>query len=190
MSEFNKRHHEQMEAKRPYPEIDVNHSEAEQSPSESIDQEKLAKEARATIEASSKHSEQIKHTHEQSQTHHERPHHYITKQIKQGVFLELLDQTRSQLNKKETVFSKFTHNNLVENVSEVSAKTIARPNQILGGGIFMVLGGVLLVLLAKKYGFELPLSVFIVLYLLGYVSFLILELLLKTVSKLGSKRNS
>ena len=109
--------------------------------------------------------------------HHERHHHYITKDVKVAVYLHTLKNARQHLKPSERIFSKIIHNNIVESISEAGSKTIARPGSIIGGGIFMIIGGISLFIIARYYGFYLPLSALLALYLLGFLAIFIVDLL-------------
>ena len=71
--------------------------------------------------------------------------------------------------------SKFIHQKIIESVSEVGAKTIARPSGIIGGGLLALVGSLLVLVVARKVGFEVPYSLFAVLFIIGFVLGLIVE---------------
>jgi hypothetical protein len=76
---------------------------------------------------------------------------------------------RRHLTKRERKFSSFVHAPTVEKVSEVGAKTIARPSGLLGGGLVALIGSVGTLYIARKYGFEVPNSLFMALFVVGFV---------------------
>jgi len=140
---------------------------------------------RNTIEQqSTSKAEHTKHTenniNNQESSYH---HHYITKKIKAVTYKKTLSETRKNLSKPEKVFSKLIHQPVVESVSEVGAKTIARPSGILSGGVVGFFGSTLLIFFAKDIGFELPSSAFIVLFMAGFIVGIGLELLWSMIMK-------
>lgn len=138
-----------------------------------------------TQEALRKHIDKIaQHAESQHKQHHERPHHYITKDVKAAVYVHTLKNVQLHLKTSERVFSKIIHNNVVESISEVGSKTIARPGSIIGGGILMIFGGIILYLFAKYYGFYLPLSSLIALYVMGFFAVFIIDVLKTLILKI------
>lgn len=116
-----------------------------------------------------------------NKTSHERPHHYITKRIKYGVYRQSLDHANHNLSVTDRLFSNIAHSKLLELASEIGAKTIARPNAVLGGSILMVFGGLTAFIIAKYVGFELPFSILVVLYTTGFILSIALEIIYKIV---------
>lgn len=98
--------------------------------------------------------------------------------LKADAFKRVMTHTRRKLSKPARAFSRFTHNNLVDKVSGVSAQTVARPSGILGGSICAFLGSVVVYYFAKHYGFEYNYLFVFVLFIGGYVIGAILELLI------------
>lgn len=131
---------------------------------------KTAEQAQDDVEKYSLTQEQYKQRQEnESDTHHERPHHYLTKKIKNTVYRQNIENVQTHLKPGEKKFSKFIHNNTVEKLSDAGSKTIARPNVIIGAGLLMAFGGLVVMLVARKYGFEVPLSIYIAFYVVGFV---------------------
>lgn len=104
-----------------------------------------------------------------------------TRIIKKTTYKRTLHKTQSKLPAPERSFSKFIHSPLVEKSSDVAAKTIARPNGILFGGIGAFVGSLILFYLSKRTGFTYNFSFFILafagFYLIGILLELILQLL-------------
>lgn len=129
-------------------------------------------------------------TQERQVVHEKQPvhHHYITKKIKKDQYQKTLEQIRRQLPKKsQQRFSSFIHQPVVERLSEVSAKTIARPSGILGGASFALLGSFVVLSIAHHIGFEVPNTIFIALFILGFVAGVISEVLVSFASRLRPK---
>lgn len=66
-------------------------------------------------------------------------------------------------------FSKVIHQPLIEKTSEITGKTIFRPSLMLGATIGALLGGSIFYLLAKRYGFPISGSEFLLFGLVGGV---------------------
>lgn len=113
-------------------------------------------------------------------------HHnlYITKETKKASYKKTLHHVQRQLPKRERALSKVIHQPVVEKVSELSAKTIARPSGLLAGGVCAFVGSSLVFYMAKHYGFRYNFFVFIVLMVGGFGLGLLLELLWNATRKL------
>lgn len=137
---------------------------------------KKIKKIRENVEqhASSKNEiypDKEKHTNEESYHHRS----YITKKIKAETYQKTLSNVRTELSKGNQILSKVVHQPIIESVSEIGAKTVARPSGILTGGIVGFFGSILLLFYAKSIGFVVPASSFIILFLLGFLVGLLLE---------------
>lgn len=119
-------------------------------------------------------------------TNEESNHHrsYITKKIKAETYQKTLSNVRAELSKGNQILSKVVHQPIIESVSEIGAKTVARPSGILTGGIVGFFGSILILFYAKSIGFVVPSSSFILLFLLGFS----VGLLLESIWKLYIKR--
>lgn len=163
--ETKQNHHEQLKP------AEVTHSKEEIY--KKIEAEAISKDAR-TIEEKS--------------PHHDRPHHYITQTVKRGVYAHTIKNVQTHLKPSERRFSKIIHNDTVETLSELGAGTVARPSAILGGGIFMVFGGLALLLTARYFGFTIPLSALLALYVVGFILLFVIDILSKPIKKRFSKK--
>lgn len=109
-----------------------------------------------------------------------------TKELKKSAYRKVIKQAQAHLNKTEKSFSKFIHKPTVEKVSDVSAKTIARPTGLLFGSIFAFLASSAFYYISKRSGFEYNYFVFIAVFIGGYFFGLLVEMfswLLKKPSK-------
>lgn len=106
----------------------------------------------------------------------QRPVQHVTKELKNIRYKETMRYVRRHLTPRERKFSSVIHNPTIEKVSEVGAKTIARPSGLLGGGIVALLGSVITLYIARQYGFEVPNSLFMALFIIGFGVGLIAEL--------------
>lgn len=110
-------------------------------------------------------------------------YHYVTKKIKSERYNFTLDHLRKHLSPTNQIFSKLIHKPVVETVSEIGSKTIARPSGILGGGLLALSGGLFIFVIAKKIGFSMPASLFILLFLIGFLIGVLIEFLLKVARR-------
>ncbi len=105
----------------------------------------------------------------------------VTKHIKQNAYQKTIKQTQKHLNKPERAFSKTIHNPIVERVSEVGAKTVARPSGILFGGLFSFIFSLITLMISKHIGFKYNYLIFILVFVSGYFCGLLIELLYKNL---------
>lgn len=110
----------------------------------------------------------------------------ITKQLKNNAYKKVLKKTRSELKPTEKTFSKVIHNPTIEKVSDIGAKTVARPSGILFGGIGAFIGSLLLLIISKRTGFSYNYLLFLLIFIGGYLAGLILEVFYRLI-KLGKK---
>ncbi len=106
----------------------------------------------------------------------------ITKEIKDLAYNKTLKKVRTQLPKSQRLFSATIHQPIVEAVSNIGAKTIARPSGIMGGGVFALFGSIILLLFAKTNGFSYNYFAFFAFFGIGFLVGLVIELLRKLVS--------
>src|SRR5690606_18536819 len=78
----------------------------------------------------------------------------VQKELKADAYNRTLQKVRGHLNAPERAFSKVMHHKVVESMSDVSSKTVARPSGILGGGIAALAGSGVVLYMAKHYGFQ------------------------------------
>ncbi len=93
---------------------------------------------------------------------------HVTKELKTIRYKETMRYVRRHLTKRERKFSSIIHAPTVEKVSEVGAKTIARPSGLLGGGLVALIGSIGTLYIARQYGFEVPNSLFMALFVIGF----------------------
>lgn len=184
MSEQHPRDYEQLIT----PEQDHDRQEALASHHEQLEKSHNAyAEKIETIRDAIEH-EAVSHEHEPVKLEHEhhdehRPHHYLTKRIKSQQYKKTVAEVQKSLSPSQQRFSKFVHQPAIEKVSEVGAKTIARPSGILGGALFALIGSSLVLYVARHIGFEVPNTIFIVLFIFGFIAGLLIELTLYTIRK-------
>jgi len=98
------------------------------------------------------------------------------REMKSQAYDQTIRKIHHRLSPVERTFSKLIHNKLAEPISDVSSNTIARPSGLVGGGIVALLGSIIVLYVARRYGFEYNLSIFFVLLGVGFVVGLVAEL--------------
>ncbi len=173
---------------------------AENSAEQQEKLQKLMDEAREARNEHAESAETLRHTVEQEAvtgkelqgkiSEKEKPHHsedqYITKARKKAAYKKLLQHEQKKLSKPERSFSKVIHQPIVEKVSDIGAKTVARPSGILAGGICALVGTSFVFYMAKHYGFRYNFFIFFALLIIGFVVGLFLELIWSGAKKLKS----
>lgn len=111
-----------------------------------------------------------------------------TKQLKKSAYHKVIKQAQVQLKGTEKSFSKFIHKPTVEKVSDVSAKTVARPTSLLFGSIFAFIASTTFYYIAKRNGFDYNYLLFFFVFVGGYFIGLIFETLTWLVKKPSKRR--
>ncbi len=153
-------------------------SQGESAPlsAEHIDSLRDAVDAAAqTVEHSSKQSEQNNDS--------RNVFSWSNAETKQHAYSETLRKVRRHLTKSEKSLSKVVHQPTVERVSEVGAK-IARPSGILIGAMLSFCGSLLAYILTKMYGYNLPNSIFSMLFVGGFVVGILSESAIKLIQSI------
>lgn len=101
------------------------------------------------------------------------------KELKADAYKRTLQRVRKDLSGPERKFSNVVHQPLIETMSNVAGKTVARPSGILGGGMVSLLGSGFLLYTAKQYGFRYNFLVFFLLFAGGFMLGLIAEMILR-----------
>jgi hypothetical protein len=104
---------------------------------------------------------------------------YVNREIKNMAYQRLLTRARKQLNPPQKLLSEIMHRQLVEDLSEATGKTVARPSGILGGGIVAFVGTALYYYLTKNYGYTYNYFIFVMLLICGFILGWSLEIILK-----------
>lgn len=101
--------------------------------------------------------------------------------LKSQAYQQTLGRIQSKLSKPDQIFSKFVHSKTVESISNISAKTVARPSGVLGGSICAFLGSLILLYAAKHYGFSYNYLMLVILFVGGYAIGGIIEIVIWAV---------
>lgn len=105
----------------------------------------------------------------------------VQKELKADAYKRTLRKVQSNLPVPARVFSKVVHQPVIDAISSVAGKTIARPSAFLGGSFFALLGSAVLLYMTKNYGFTYNYAVIFMLFVGGFAVGLVLELLLRVV---------
>lgn len=106
-----------------------------------------------------------------------------TKQIKNTAYSKLIATARQQLKPSEQILSKVIHQPLIEKISDISANTVARPSGIIGGSSGALIGSLIVLFNAKRYGFYYNFLIFVYLLAAGFLAGLLVELVLNFLRK-------
>jgi hypothetical protein len=104
---------------------------------------------------------------------------FVNKEIKEMAYNRLLIRARNQMTSPQKLMSKIIHQQILEDISESTANTVARPSGILGGGIVALIGTSTYYYLTKTYGYSYNYFIFIGLLGLGFIAGWSLEVILK-----------
>lgn len=80
-------------------------------------------------------------------------------------------------------FSKVIHQPVVEAISEVSGKTVARPSALFSGALFSVISSLAILFISRYYGYEYNFLVGIVSFAGGFAAGLLIEMLARLFHK-------
>ena len=103
------------------------------------------------------------------------PHHheFINKKQLSKSYSQTLSQVQNDLPANSRIFSKIIHNKYIEKTSDITSKTIARPNAILAGAFAAFVLTLLTYTIAKTIGYNLSgfetIAAFIVGWIIGIV---------------------
>lgn len=118
-------------------------------------------------------------------TNHEQ--FYVTKDLKLLSYQRSLTRLRKRLSAPDKLLSKIVHQPVVDSLSQVGAKTIARPASLLGGAFFALVGTSFAFYMAKHYGFRYNLLLFFILFLGGFVVGTVFELIINLIRRLHKR---
>jgi hypothetical protein len=107
----------------------------------------------------------------------------INKDLKDIKYQRTLQSVRNNLSVPERVLSKTIHNPVVDAVSSIAEKTVARPSGILAGGITAFVGSSVFLWIVKHYGYEYNFLLFALLFAAGFVVGLLIEAVLRIIRR-------
>ena len=103
----------------------------------------------------------------------------VNNELKEMSRERLLQRVQRQLPTSSKMLSKITHQPIVDTLSQVSEKTIARPSGLLGGSIAALFGSITLLYLSKHYGYSYNFLAFAAVFTIGFALGIATELALK-----------
>lgn len=103
---------------------------------------------------------------------------YVSRELKKEALRRTMTRVRKQLSAPARSFSKVIHQPVVDAVSQVGSKTVARPSGLLGGSICAFIGSSSFLWLAKHYGFNYNYLLFFLLFVGGFALGMVIELAL------------
>lgn len=115
-------------------------------------------------------------------------HYLVTKELKKEAYTRNLQRARKHMTKSSRAFSKIIHQPIVDNISKVGEKTIARPTGILSGAIIALAGSSYLLWSARHYGYQYNYLVLFLLFVGGYLLGLIIESVIYMFRRLRGNR--
>lgn len=121
--------------------------------------------------------------HTDSETEHSTAPTWTSPALRNRTFTNVMRSTRRKLSPVDRTFSRVIHNDAVDRASEVGAQTIARPPAILLGALVSLVGSVVVLVIARRSGFEVPPMLFVFLFIGGYLTGLMLDILVRGLAK-------
>jgi hypothetical protein len=110
----------------------------------------------------------------------EQPHgaHVLANaELKQMAVKRTLTSVRKRMSAPERAFSRVVHQPAVNAVSDITARTVARPSGIAMGGLFAFVGTSAVLYICKRYGYTYNFLMFAMLFAAGFCLGLFVELL-------------
>lgn len=155
-------------------------SEYRSTTKEEIDQITNEAKSRATAETNESQAEKINN---QIHSNPSNSTPYIDKSVKKQALSQELAQIRQELTKSDRLLSKTIHQPKIQKLSEISAKTVARPYGLIVGGLLAFIGSLAYYLFTKYYGLHYYSIVFIILFISGYILSSLIEIIVKSIAK-------
>lgn len=145
---------------------------------------------RALLQEVEKHATEAKHNAINSHTSEQRDDTAlpgVQQSMKDRTYKREVSKIQSKLAPASRRFSKLVHNKTVESISNVGAKTVARPSGVLGGSIVAFLGSLVTYYMARHYGFRYNYLMMVILFAAGFAAGAVIELFVWSFTR---KRNS
>lgn len=136
---------------------------ANKSRHEALDQAKSEKEARLEQKPDS------------TEVKHDTPPN--SKAARKQAFDTIMQEVHAQMPPVQRTFSKFIHAPVVEKVSDVTGKTVARPNAILAGSVSAFVLVLAVYLVARHYGYPLSGAETMVAFVAGWLLGIVFDFL-------------
>jgi hypothetical protein len=107
----------------------------------------------------------------------------ITQELKTDAYNRTLKRIRTHMSTPDRIMSKVVHQPIIEKVSNVSARTVARPSAFLGGSFLALIASTALVYLSRHYGFTYNYAIIFIAFAAGFILAIAIELLFKLVKR-------
>lgn len=142
---------------------------------ETVEQEKQAVRTEAQKEAiSGRERSNGSERHQQAQVH---------RSVKQQTYRATMRRVEAKLPAYQRTFSRFVNNANVDKISNVTARTVARPSGVLGSGVVAVVVMIAVTYYAHTLGFTVSSSVFVVALLIGWIIGLMCEAVWRMIKR-------
>ncbi len=105
------------------------------------------------------------------------------RELKELTFQRTLNRIQSRLKAPGRIFSKVTHQPIVDKASAIAASSVGRASGLLGAGLLGFIGSSLLLYAARRYGISYSYTSVIALFLIGYVIGALTELVYKSIKR-------
>lgn len=107
----------------------------------------------------------------------------MQRELKSQAYNRTLQTVRARLPASARLFSRVVHQPVIETLSNVGAKTIARPSGVLSGSLVALVGSGVLLYMARYYGFAYNYSIFFALFGGGFIVGLLIEFTARLLRK-------
>jgi len=107
----------------------------------------------------------------------------ITRKVKTVQYKQTMKDVQEELSAPSRAFSKVIHNKAIEKASDVTGKTLARPNAILAGSLTACVLVAAIYILAKVIGFRLSGFETIAAFIIGWLAGILIDILRVTFSR-------
>lgn len=108
---------------------------------------------------------------------HQRPHHYITQEVKQGVYYHTLANVQAGLTPTQRLLSRIVHSRFVEPAMELLEPLFMHKTVLLAGPLTMATGTIVGVAIGAYYNITMPASLPLALFFAGSIIGFIVSLL-------------
>ena len=182
------RHHELLPAAKH--ELLTAHTKHEKAPAvHKHNAHEKAQEARETIADTASRINPLERFEDAEKASQPAPILNVNQELKQITLSHELQQIRRRLPKPQQALSKVIHQPIVRVASEFVGSTASRPSGILGGGLVALVGTSVYLYMAKHNGFSYNYTVFLILFVGGFLLGLILEFAVYSVALSRRKSN-
>ncbi len=87
--------------------------------------------------------------------------YWYSKEYRDLAYSQTLSKVRKHLSRSERVGSKIIHKPVIEKLSDIGDKTVARTSGVLFGSIFSFIASLTVYLVARRQGYDMTYAVFI-----------------------------